>query len=127
MKKKMIAAIAVLLLAAALTGCGELASVPTTAPSDALTAAPTDALAADPTAVPETTTPVESVAPTPAAAPAYSAAPQVQYGGDSSSYESSDDPYNAKDYSGADDFYDDHYDDFDSYEDAESYWEDNAG
>lgn len=31
-------------------------------------------------------------------------------------------PYNARDYSGADEFYDDHYDDFFDYEDAEDYW-----
>ena len=42
------------------------------------------------------------------------------------SIKDSDDPYNSKDYAGADDFYD-NYDDFDSYEDAEEYWEDNAG
>ena len=76
--------------------------------------------------------PVESVGPTPAvtpsaAVPSYSTAPHVQYSGGSSSYENSDDPYNAKDYTGADDFYDDNYDNFDSYEDAETYWEDNAG
>ena len=34
----------------------------------------------------------------------------------------SSDPYNARDYSGADEFYDDHYDDFFDYEDAEDYW-----
>lgn len=115
MKKTMIAVLA-LLLVASLAGCGAKSAVSTAAP----------------TAAPEIPTPVESVAPTPAvtpsaATPSYSAAPHVQYSGGSSSYESSDDPYNAKDYTGADDFYDDHYDDFDSYEDAETYWEDNAG
>lgn len=35
----------------------------------------------------------------------------------------SDDPYNAKDYSDAEDFYDDNYDDFDGYEDAEDYYD----
>lgn len=34
-----------------------------------------------------------------------------------------DDPYNAKDYSDAEDFYDDNYDDFDGYEDAEDYYD----
>ena len=34
----------------------------------------------------------------------------------------SSDPYHATDYSGADEFYDDHYDDFFDYEDAEDYW-----
>ena len=116
MKKMRIAVIAAMLLVASLTGCGEKAAVP----AAALTAAP------------KTSTPVESVVPTPAstpsaAAPSYSAAPHVHYSGGSSNYESSDDPYNAKDYTGADDFYDDNYDDFDSYEDAETYWEDNAG
>ncbi len=33
-----------------------------------------------------------------------------------------DDPYNAKDYAHADDFYEDHYDDFFDYEDAEDYF-----
>ncbi|HBL41537.1 MAG TPA: hypothetical protein DDY98_08290 [Ruminococcaceae bacterium] len=33
-----------------------------------------------------------------------------------------DDPYNAKDYAHADDFYEDHYDDFFDYEDAEDYY-----
>ena len=33
------------------------------------------------------------------------------------------DPYDASDYSHADDFYYDHYDDFWDYEDAEDYWE----
>ena len=112
MKKAAITAITALLLAAALTGCGAKAVVSKVAP----------------TAAPETPTPVESIAPTPSeAAPTYSAAPHVQYSGGSSNYENSDDPYNAKDYTGADDFYDDNYDDFDSYEDAETYWEDNAG
>ena len=34
----------------------------------------------------------------------------------------SNDPYNAKDYGYADDFYDEYYDDFYDYEDAEDYW-----
>ncbi len=34
------------------------------------------------------------------------------------------DPYNIKDYSNIDDFYDDWYDDFDSFDDAEMYWDD---
>lgn len=33
-----------------------------------------------------------------------------------------DDPYDAKDYANEEDFYDDHYDDFFSYEDAEDYY-----
>ena len=115
MKRVQISVI-MLLFVAALSGCRAKTTVSTSAP----------------TTVPETPTPVESIVPTPvatpsAAAPAYSAAPHVQYGGGSSSYENSDDPYNARDYTGADDFYDDNYDDFDSYEDAETYWEDNAG
>ena len=111
MKKMRIAVIAAMLLAAALTGCGKNVAVP----------------AVTVTAAPETQAPIESVAPTPTSTPSYSAAPHYQYSGGSSNYESSDDPYNAKGYSGADDFYDDNYDDFDSYEDAETYWEDNAG
>ena len=122
MKKAAITVLA-LLLAAALAGCGEKPAVSPVAPAAATTATLT--------ATSETSVSVESVAPTPAVtpsavAPSYSAAPHVQYGG-SSSYENSDDPYNAKVYTGADDFYDDNYDDFDSYEDAETYWEDNAG
>ena len=35
-----------------------------------------------------------------------------------------DDPYHAGDYAHPDDFYEDHYDDFWDYEDAEDYWED---
>lgn len=35
---------------------------------------------------------------------------------------SKSDPYNAKDYGYADDFYDEYYDDFYDYEDAEDYW-----
>lgn len=34
-----------------------------------------------------------------------------------------EDPYNAKDYSNAEDFYDDNWDDFDCYEDAEYYYD----
>jgi hypothetical protein len=34
------------------------------------------------------------------------------------------DPYGAKSYENAEDFYEDHYDDFFDYDDAESYWED---
>lgn len=37
---------------------------------------------------------------------------------------SKSDPYNAKDYGYADDFYDEYYDDFYDYEDAEDYWMD---
>ena len=37
-----------------------------------------------------------------------------------------DDPYDAKDYVDADDFYYDHYDDFFDYEDAEDYWYENS-
>jgi hypothetical protein len=36
------------------------------------------------------------------------------------------DEYNAREYSNAEDFYDDNYDDFDDYDDAEQYWEDNG-
>ena len=45
--------------------------------------------------------------------------------GSKSTYNSSksDDPYNAKDYGDAEDFYDDNYDDFDEYEDAEDYYD----
>lgn len=42
------------------------------------------------------------------------------YSSDKSSSKS--DPYNAKDYGYADDFYDEYYDDFYDYEDAEDYW-----
>lgn len=35
-----------------------------------------------------------------------------------------DDPYNAADYWSKEDFYDDHYDDFFDYEEAEDYWRD---
>ncbi len=34
------------------------------------------------------------------------------------------DEYDAKKYSDAEDFYDDHYEDFDDYEDAENYYDD---
>lgn len=40
----------------------------------------------------------------------------------SSKGSSKSDPYNAKDYGYADDFYDEYYDDFYDYEDAEDYW-----
>ena len=36
------------------------------------------------------------------------------------------DEYNAREYSNAEDFYDDNYDDFDNYDDAEQYWENNG-
>ena len=36
----------------------------------------------------------------------------------------SDDEYNVKIYSDSDDFYEDHYDDFDGFEDADDYYED---
>lgn len=53
-------------------------------------------------------------------------------GGTSPSYHSSrkhtstktEDPYNARDYYSAEDFYDDYYDDFDDLEDAEAYYDD---
>lgn len=35
-----------------------------------------------------------------------------------------DDEYNVKIYSDSDDFYEDHYDDFDDFEDADDYYED---
>ena len=37
-----------------------------------------------------------------------------------------DDPYNAKEYSNEEDFYDDHYDDFFDYYDAESYYNEHS-
>ena len=37
---------------------------------------------------------------------------------------SDDDPYDAASYSNEEDFYDDHYDDFFDYYDAEQYWRD---
>lgn len=40
----------------------------------------------------------------------------------SSSKNTKSDPYNAKDYSNEEDFYDDHYDDFFDYYDAEDYY-----
>ncbi|MCD7763967.1 MAG: hypothetical protein LUI14_12395 [Lachnospiraceae bacterium] len=42
----------------------------------------------------------------------------------SKSSSSSKDQYNASDYDDPEEFYYDHYDDFDGYEDAEVYWED---
>ena len=36
----------------------------------------------------------------------------------------SDDEYNVKIYSDSDDFYEDHYEDFDDFEDADDYYED---
>ena len=41
-----------------------------------------------------------------------------------SSSKTNSDPYNAKDYSNPDFFYDDYYDDFYDYDEAEEYWED---
>ena len=35
-----------------------------------------------------------------------------------------EDEYGARDYDDVEDFYDDHYDDFDGFEDAEDYWDD---
>jgi len=45
-------------------------------------------------------------------------------GSSSKSSSSSKDEYNASDYDDPEEFYYDHYDDFDGYEDAEAYWED---
>ena len=44
----------------------------------------------------------------------------------SSGKETYKDQYNAKDYSNAENFYDDNYDDFYDYDEAEQYWEDNS-
>ncbi len=41
----------------------------------------------------------------------------------SNSYKSGSDPYNAKNYYDAEDFYEDYYDDFDDFEDAEDYFD----
>lgn len=50
----------------------------------------------------------------------YYVPPKSNYSSKSTS--KSDDPYNVKDYSNADYFYDDHYDDFFDYYDAETYY-----
>ena len=49
------------------------------------------------------------------------------YYNSSSKSSSNDDDYNAKDYYSAEDFYDDHYDDFFDYYDAEDYYEEHGG
>lgn len=102
-------------------GCGSQKPVST------LTALPAEmpAVSEKPSTLPEQ----PSYHPSEAPVPTYSPAPRVQFGNSGSLYlPSSDDEneYNAKDYAGADEFYDDHYDDFDNYEDAEVYWEENA-
>ncbi len=49
------------------------------------------------------------------------------YYNSSSKSSSNDDDYNVKDYYSAEDFYDDHYDDFFDYYDAEDYYEEHGG
>lgn len=51
--------------------------------------------------------------------------PSKSYNSSSSNNESSD-PYNAKDYTDAEDFYDDNYDDFYDYYDAEDYYNEHS-
>jgi hypothetical protein len=79
------------------------------------TPVPTSTVAPTPTATPRPTT-------RPAATPRPTATPKRSTSTKKSS--KTTDPYNAKSYSYADDFYDDYYDDFWDYEDAEDYWED---
>lgn len=54
--------------------------------------------------------------------PSPSATPQPVWTPTSTGRTRNEDEYNASDYSNPDDFYEDHYDDFYDYYDAEDYW-----
>lgn len=56
----------------------------------------------------------------------YSSRSYSNYSRKSTSLKKSDDPYHAKDYYDAEDFYEDNYDDFWDYEDAEDYYNEHS-
>ena len=81
---------------------------------------PTPSPSPEPTPTPERTTPT----PRPTATPKRTTpTPRPTVTPKRSSGKSNGDPYNAKDYSNPDFFYDDYYDDFSDYDEAEQYWE----